>query len=1179
VSKTLDQRQKGDVSAGARELDLLREQVALRDVQIQAATARLGSVRGHHELLVVQLRDRLAALRAERDDLLRSTRMLQHKLRELQTAVHEVSEWRASVATKSPLPSQLAQLRVASIMDEFTHSTLAPSCRLLQVGLVDWEPALAAFEPQVLLVESAWHGNGGQWTRKINHPSRELIELVDWCRNRGVPTVFWNKEDPVHFETFINAARLFDHVFTTDLDCIARYKALLDHERVYLMPFWGQPRLHNPVEKYARKAAFCFAGAYYARYPERQRNFDTILDTAMRLGSVEIFDRNFGKDDPNYMFPERYRALVHGTLAYDEIDRAYSGYRFGINLNSVKQSQSMFARRVFDLMLSNTHVVGNYSRGVRLLFGDLTISSDSARELSRRLTPLMGESEEAIHRRHQQRLLALRKVMLEHTAEDRLAYLMTKISGRPVTRDLPDVMVVGVAGDDGQFERLLAGYDRQEWQAKRLTVVCRPGFAPRASPGRRDVNLVRWSDARVFAPETQWPSGLVAFFSASDYYAPSYLTDAALAFLYSRAEVVGKATWYEDDGAKVHKHGEGNQYRWQESMALCRAIVAPSALAGSPLSDWLHDLERRRIHAEPCLGIDEFGYIANATADRLGIVSEPSLDTGLPVDKILCRAEDIRSLSPNVTFDVGLDATELAALFGAERKEGGLHLSFDKETMLLASSLEDEQHRYLYARRLLEPKELGGESGEITCNLVATAGLHLDLALIFLAADGERLGQAVKSFGRNHTFAVPEGTASIRFGLRVLGPGNARLYGVSTHAMPEATQISPQLGRARHLVLTNVYPSAEHLYRNAFVHRRVSGYRKAGVDTDVFVLNPRTRPNTYEFEGVDVNVGGTDQLRSLLDTNAYDTVLVHFLDSTMWSVLRAWLPNTRIIVWVHGAEIQPWHRRLFNYADDAEIERARSESDARGVLWHEIFPDPHPNLHFVFVSNYFAEEVMTDYSVQLPTSSYSVIHNVVDADLFPYRQKPQSQRMKLLSIRPYASAKYANDLTVRAIELLKEKPWFPDLKFHLVGTGSLFEETVAPLRDMPNVELDPRFLTQSEIARLHADYGVFLVPTRMDSQGVSRDEAMASGLVPITNRTAAIPEFVDDSCGFMVPEEDAQGIADAIERLVEDPALFSRMSAAAAARPRRQSAAPMTIGREIQLILGTNTPEMANLGG
>jgi len=90
----------------------------------------------------------------------------------------------------------------------------------------------------------------------------------------------------------------------------------------------------------------------------------------------------------------------------------------------------------------------------------------------------------------------------------------------------------------------------------------------------------------------------------------------------------------------------------------------------------------------------------------------------------------------------------------------------------------------------------------------------------------------------------------------------------------------------------------------------------------------------------------------------------------------------------------------------------------------------------------------------------------------------------------------------------------------------------------------------------------------MDSQGVSRDEAMASGLVPVTNAIAAIPEFTDVDCAFAVPSEDYKGIADAIERLAMDPDLFAKMSRAAAHRVRQQSNLQRTIQQEIKLIRG-----------
>ena len=135
----------------------------------------------------------------------------------------------------------------------------------------------------------------------------------------------------------------------------------------------------------------------------------------------------------------------------------------------------------------------------------------------------------------------------------------------------------------------------------------------------------------------------------------------------------------------------------------------------------------------------------------------------------------------------------------------------------------------------------------------------------------------------------------------------------------------------------------------------------------------------------------------------------------------------------------------------------------------------------------------------------------------------------------------------------------------MIGDGKLFDEVLEPLSGFNNVYIERRFLTQREIAAMHREYGIFLCPSRMDTQGVSRDEAMSSGLVPVTNAVAAIPEFVDETCGMLAPPEDAAELAEAIEKLYQSPELFSAMSAAAAARVRRESSSAKTIDLELRL--------------
>jgi glycosyltransferase involved in cell wall biosynthesis len=76
---------------------------------------------------------------------------------------------------------------------------------------------------------------------------------------------------------------------------------------------------------------------------------------------------------------------------------------------------------------------------------------------------------------------------------------------------------------------------------------------------------------------------------------------------------------------------------------------------------------------------------------------------------------------------------------------------------------------------------------------------------------------------------------------------------------------------------------------------------------------------------------------------------------------------------------------------------------------------------------------------------------------------------------------------------------------------------------------------------------------------------MSSGLVPVTNAVAAIPEFVDDSCGILAAADDAGGLAAGIEMLYENPLLFEEMSKRAAERVRRQSDSQLIVSRELNL--------------
>ncbi|WP_409523340.1 glycosyltransferase [Nitrincola sp. MINF-07-Sa-05] len=1074
------------------------------------------------------------------------------------------------LATKGP--------RVACIMDNFTYSSYSPEANFFQLTPEYWEQELEGFRPEMLFIESAWRGKDELWGSKVGHKSQEVLGIVSWCNQHGIPTVFWNKEDPVHFETFLNTAKLFDHVFTTDLDCIHRYKAALGHNQVYFLPFACQPRLTNPIETYDRKDAFCFAGAYYVRYPDRTKDLETFVEELPKFKPLEIYDRNYGKNDPNYQFPANYQPYIVGTLPFSEIDKAYKGYRYAINLNSIKQSQTMFARRVYELLGSNTITVSNFSRGVRLMFGELVLTSDSGEEIVDRLQKL----EENPAKADKFRLAGLRKVLREHTYQNRLDYILSKVTGKPHNHPLPGYTVISPVADEQQLKNTLDNFKRQSHEDKKLLLVLCDGYSE--AEAKEHISVEALSDCCSCIAEVQLDNQQLkniaggyrwaASFSPEDYYGPNYLTDLALATRFTDAPVIGKASYYQVQEGELRQQSKHHVYASGAPIPVRASAQAPEA-QNVPASKWLNSIITGWHTDTNQQSIDPFNYAWHALVPTEPVINleqlqlevgDAQFDEGIPLDDLTQLAE--RTIPTGATEDQipTYSAEELYQIFD-NPGTNNVQLKVTDDGIVVTSDLEDGKHEYIYVKGgndlpLYKLQDPATEGGRLRLHLEMTPGLNLSFVIIFFEAKGERLQHKILQANKNNELVVPEGTAKVRLGFRVYQTGQ----GTIKKLLLGNKDLSPGnvLGRSDVLLVTNHYPSYDDLYRNGFVHSRVKAYKERGVEVDVFRFRKDQAVSWHEFQNVDVITGSPSALSRILESGKYRHVLVHFLDAEMWDVLGGFIDEIKMTVWVHGAEVQPWWRREYNYTNKKDLELAKIQSAKRLGFWQKLLDTMPTHLSLVFVSQYFADEVMEDIGFRLPENQYKIIHNPVDTDLFFYIEKTPEQRKRILSIRPYASRKYANDLSVNAVLELSKEPFFNDLEFRFIGDGALFDETLLPLRKFSNVTIERGFLAQTDIAKLHKEYGVFLCPTRMDAQGVSKDEAMSSGLVVVTNGVTAIPEFLDNNCGVLAEGEDFLGIADGIKRLYLSEAYFKKLSIDSSKRARKQVGKELIIKKELK---------------
>jgi glycosyltransferase involved in cell wall biosynthesis len=81
-----------------------------------------------------------------------------------------------------------------------------------------------------------------------------------------------------------------------------------------------------------------------------------------------------------------------------------------------------------------------------------------------------------------------------------------------------------------------------------------------------------------------------------------------------------------------------------------------------------------------------------------------------------------------------------------------------------------------------------------------------------------------------------------------------------------------------------------------------------------------------------------------------------------------------------------------------------------------------------------------------------------------------------------------------------------------------------------------------ELLGLYADADAFVLPTRGECLAVVLGEAMASGLPIITTRVGAHAEAVEDGeSGFVLDVDDARGLRESIESLVDSPERAAHM--------------------------------------
>ncbi|HXA93977.1 MAG TPA: glycogen synthase [Candidatus Dormibacteraeota bacterium] len=351
------------------------------------------------------------------------------------------------------------------------------------------------------------------------------------------------------------------------------------------------------------------------------------------------------------------------------------------------------------------------------------------------------------------------------------------------------------------------------------------------------------------------------------------------------------------------------------------------------------------------------------------------------------------------------------------------------------------------------------------------------------------------------------------------------------------------------LLLSREYPP--HVYGGAGVvvdHLSRALARRATVEVRCFGPNDQTAPNltVRGYAPWERLAGGPEApyapalealsigLAMARDPVTADVVHTHTWYVGLGGVLVRSVHGVPLVVTLHSLEpLRPWKVDQLGsgYLVSSWAEREAVEQADRVIA----------------VSAQMRADILANFRVD--PDRVVVIHNGVDAQAFARTARRDAldrygvREPYVLFVGRISEQKGIFQLLAAAralpegvpLVLCASSPDTPELKTRL-------EAAVA---DRPDVRWINAMLPVDEVVQLYSHAAVFVCPSVYEPFGLINLEAMACGTPVVASRVGGIPEVVvDGETGLLVEPGDVTALAQALGRILTDPALAARMGQA-----------------------------------
>jgi glycosyltransferase involved in cell wall biosynthesis len=170
----------------------------------------------------------------------------------------------------------------------------------------------------------------------------------------------------------------------------------------------------------------------------------------------------------------------------------------------------------------------------------------------------------------------------------------------------------------------------------------------------------------------------------------------------------------------------------------------------------------------------------------------------------------------------------------------------------------------------------------------------------------------------------------------------------------------------------------------------------------------------------------------------------------------------------------------------------------------------------------------------------SIIPNGVEASRYPFRARTRVQP-RLLWMRNFYS--YYNPLlALRTYELVRRR--YPEAALTMAGVdGGMAQEVERAAAAMSLPVQFPGLIPRAQIPAVMDAHDIYLNTNHIDNTPLTVIEALLCGLPVIATAVGGIPYLLrHEQTGLLVGDDDAEGGAAAVARLVETPSLAHHLS-------------------------------------